>query len=83
MMDFFKKLEKKSNKITKLIGINNVPDFVQHKLFHKEYVKINILRNTNFVKSNCHKDEIIIVLHSAVNSIIKAPLLKVIENEYY
>ena len=43
----------------------------------------DVLENTNFVKSNCHKDEIIIVLHSAVNSIIKAPLLKVIENEYY
>ena len=51
MMDFFKKLEKKSNKITKLIGINNVPDFVQNKLFHKEYVKINILRNTNLLKA--------------------------------
>ena len=79
MMDFFKKLEKKSNKITKLIGINNVPDFVQNKLFHKEYVKINILRNTNFVKSNCHKDEIIIVLHSVVSNNLKASLLELIE----
>ena len=43
----------------------------------------NVLENTNFVKSNRHKGEIIIVLHSVVNSIIKASLLEVIENEDY
>ena len=43
----------------------------------------DVLENTNFVKSNCHKDEIIIVLHSVVNNIIKASLLEVIKNEYY
>ena len=79
MINFFKKFEKKWIKITKLIGINNAPDFVQNKLFHKEYVKINILRNTDFVKNNCHKDEIIIVLHSVVSNNLKASLLELIE----
>ena len=44
---------------------------------------VDVLENTSFVKSNCCKDDIIIVLHSVVNSIIKASLLEVEENEYY
>ena len=43
----------------------------------------DVLENTNFVKSNCRKDEIIVVLHSVVNNIIKASLSEVIKNEYY
>ena len=49
-----------------------MPDFIQNNLFDEEYIKANILRNTNFVKSNCHKDELIIVLHSVVNNNLKA-----------
>ena len=44
---------------------------------------VDVLENTSFVKSNCRKVEIIIVLHSVVNSIIKASLLEVVEKEYY
>ena len=56
-----------------------MPDFIQNNLFDEEYIKANILRNTNFVKSNCHKDELIIVLHSVVNNNLKASLLELIE----
>ena len=34
----------------------------------------NTLKNTNFVKSNCYKDELIIVLHSVINNNLKASL---------
>ena len=37
-------------------------------------MRANILRNTNFVKSDCFKDELIIILHSAVNNNLKALL---------
>ena len=71
------------NNIIKLIGINYGPDFVKYTLNDEKYIMANVLENTNFVKSNRHKGEIIIVLHSVVNSIIKASLLEVIENEDY
>ena len=76
---FFQTIREIWNKITKLICINNAPDFVQKNLFDEEYIRANILRNTNFVKSNCHKDEHIIVLHSVVNINLKISLLELIE----
>ena len=75
--------ENEWNKIIKLIGINYAPDFVKYSLDDEKYIMADVLENTNFVKSNCHKDEIIIVLHSVVNNIIKASLLEVIKNECY
>ena len=80
---FFQKMNEIWNKIIKLIGINYAPDSVKYTLDDEKYIMVDVLENTNFVKSNCHKDEIIIVLHSVVNSIIKASLLEVMENEYY
>ena len=68
MMDFFKQFREIWNKITEFIGINNGTDFVQNNLFDEEYIRANIFRNTNFVKSNCYKDELIIILHSVVNN---------------
>ena len=57
--------------------IDNVPDFVKTNVFdEEEYIRANILRNTNFVKSICYKDEITIVLHSVVNNKLKASLLE-------
>ena len=75
---FFQTIREIWNKITKLICINNAPDFVQNNLFDEEYIRANILRNTNFVKSDCYKDELIIILHSAVNNNLKASLLELI-----
>ena len=56
--------------------INNAPDFVQNNLYDEEYIKANILKNTNFVKNNCYKDELIIVLHFVINKNLKASLLE-------
>ena len=71
------------NKIIKLIGINNAPDFIKYTLDDEKHIMADVLENTNFLKSNCHKDEIIIVLHSFINNIIKSSLLEVTEYEYY
>ena len=75
---FFQTIREIWNKITKLIGINNAPDVVQNNLFNEEYIRANILRNANFVKSNCYKNEIIIVLPPVVNNNLKASLLELI-----
>ena len=72
---FFRTIREMWNRITELIGINNAPDFVQNNLYDEEYIT---LKNTNFVKSNCCKDELIIVLHSAVKSNLKTSLIELI-----
>ena len=71
--EFFQTIREIWNKITKLIGINNAPNFVQNNLFDEQYIRANILRNKSFVKSNC-----LIVLHSVVNNNLKASLLELI-----
>ena len=70
-------------KVIELININNGPNFVKNTLDdNSEFIDADGLENTNFIKSNCYKDELIIVLHSTVNSNLKAPLLEVIKYEY-
>ena len=70
------------NKIIELIGINNALDFIKYTLDGEKYIMANVLENKNFAKSNCHKDELIIVLHSIVNNNLEASLLEVIKYEY-
>ena len=72
---FFQTMRKIWNQIIKSININNAPNFVQNTLDdNSEYIEANVLENTNFVKSNCYKDEFMIVLHSAINNNFKASL---------
>ena len=75
---FFQIIREIWNRITKLIGIKNAPDSVQNNLYDEEYIRANLLRNANFVESNCHKDEVIIVLHSVINNNLKASLLELV-----
>ena len=59
--------------------IDNTPDFVKIIVYDdEEYIKANILRNTNFVKSACYKNDIIIVLYSVANNNLKVSLLELI-----
>ena len=52
------------NNIIKLININNAPNFVQNTLYdNSKHNEADVLENTNLVKSNCYKDELILVLH--------------------
>ena len=58
---FFEKSRKIWNKIAKLMFIDNALDFVKTNVYDEEYIRANILKNTNLIKSTCYKDEIIIV----------------------
>ena len=61
---FFDKIRKIWNKTTELMFIDNAPDFVKTNVCDdEEYIRASILRDTNFLKSTCYKDEIIIALH--------------------
>ena len=81
--EFFEKMRELWNKITKLMFIDKAPDFVKTNIYDdEEYVKANILRNTNFNKNSCYKDNIIIVLHSVINNNLKASLLELIKYQY-
>ena len=52
------------NQTTELMFIDNAPDFVKTNVCDdEEYIRASILRNTNFLKSTCYKDYIIIALH--------------------
>ena len=42
-----------------------------------KYIDADILKNTNFVKSNCLKDKIIKVQDSVINDILIASLLEI------
>ena len=42
-----------------------------------KYIEADILKNTNFVKSNCLKDKIIIIQDSVINDILIASLLEI------
>ena len=71
------------NKIIKLININNAPNFIENTLDdNSEYTEADVLENMRFVKRNCSKEEIIIILHSVVNNNLKRSLLQVIKYEY-
>ena len=79
--EFFGKIRKIWNKIIELLSNNNRPDFIKTNVIDdEEYMRVNILRNTNFVKSICYKDEIIIVLHSVVNNNVKASFVELINH---
>ena len=75
---FFEKMRKIWNKIIELINIDDISNFVKNTLVDNiEYIEADILKNTNFVKSNCLKDKIIIVLDSVMNDILIASLLEI------
>ena len=73
---FFETMREIWNKVIELININNAPNFIKYTLGDEEYIEAVALKNTTFVKSNCYKDKLIIVLHSVVNNILNASLLE-------
>ena len=80
---FFETMREIWNKIIKLININNAPNFIENTLDdNSEYTEADVLENMRFVKRNCSKEEIIIILHSVINNNLKRSLLQVIKYEY-
>ena len=81
--EFFEKMREIWNKVIKLTNINNATNFVKYTLDdNSEFIDVDVLENTNFIKSNWYKDQLIIVLHFVVNNNLKASLLEVIKYEY-
>ena len=71
------------NKIIELINIDDASNFVKNTLVDNiKYTEADILKNTNFIKSSCLKDKIIIVLDSVFNDILIASLLEIRKYEY-
>ena len=60
------------NRIIELINIDidDTSNFVKNTLDDEEYIEADVLKNTNFAKSNCLKDKIIIVLDSFIIDIL-------------
>ena len=81
--EFFEKMREIWNKINELINIDDASNFVKNTLVDNiKYIEADILKNTNFIKSSCLKDKIIIVLDSVFNDILIASLLEIRKYEY-
>ena len=76
--NFFKKCREISNKITKVIGINNAKDFVENTKDDDadEFIMVDVHKKASFVESN-YKDKLVIVLYSIVDSYLKTSLAQV------
>ena len=74
----FRKGREIQNGITKLIGINNTPNFVRTTIDDgDEYIDVDVNKNTSFVKGN-RKDikELVIVLDSVIGDCLKTSLVQ-------
>ena len=73
---FFQTMREIWNKIIKLIGINNAPDFIQYTLYdNSKYIEVDVLGNISFAKSYCLEDKIILVSHSDINNILHSLMM--------
>ena len=48
--ELFRKCREIWNKITELIGINDIPDFVESTLYDDEFIMVNVHKNTSSVR---------------------------------
>ena len=72
----FKKLREIWDRIIKMIGINNVKDFVKNAIDDAdEFIMVDVHKNTNFDKSS-NSDELVIVLHSVIDNDLKTSLIQ-------
>ena len=68
--ELFKKCREIWNKITKLIGINNAPDFVKTNSNDDEFIMVDVHENTSFIEDN-YENELVIVVDSVFNEYSK------------
>ena len=77
--ELFKKIREIWNKITKLIFINNAPDFVRTALDDDdEFLQADVLENTVFT-DDIYDDRLVIVLHSAIYDCLQASVMQVVQ----
>ena len=76
---FFQTVREISNKITNLIFINNVPDFVRTTLDDDdEFIEADVLENTVFT-NDIYDHRLVIVLHSVINDCLQASVMQVVQ----
>ena len=69
--ELFKKCKEIWNRITKLLGINNAPDFVRTNSNDDDFIIADVHENTSLVKGNC-----VLVLDSIFNDYPKTLLIQ-------
>ena len=74
--ELFRKCREIWNKITKLIGINNAPDFVETNLDDgDEFIMVDVHKNISSVRDN-YWNKVIIALHSVFNDYSQTSLVQ-------
>ena len=73
--ELFKKCKEIWNRITKLLGINNAPDFVRTNSNDDDFIIADVHENTSLVKGNC-----VLVLDSIFNDYPKTLLIQAKKN---
>ena len=77
----FTKIREIWNKITKLMFINNAPDFIQTTLDDDdddEIIEADTLKDTVFT-DDVYDDRLVIVLHSVINDCLQASVMQVVK----
>ena len=83
--ELFRKCREIRNKITELIGINDIPDFVETTLGDDddddddeddddEFVMVDVHKNTSSVRDK-HRNNLVIDLHSVFNDYLQTSLV--------
>ena len=76
----FTKIREIWNEITKLMFINNAPDFIQTTLDDDddEIIEADTLKDTVFT-DDIYDDRLVIVLHSVINDCLQASVMQVVK----
>ena len=75
----FTKIREIWNEITKLMFMNNAPDFIQTTLDDDdEIIEADTLKDTVFT-NDIYDDRLVIVLHSVINDCLQASVMQVVK----
>ena len=75
--ELFRKCREIWNKITKLMGINNAPDFVKTNFYNDEFIIADVHENTSFAEGNPNDiKELVIVLDTVYNEFLQTSLVQ-------
>ena len=73
--EFFRKCREIWNKITELIGINDIPDFVETTLDDDEFIMVDVHKTTGSVRDK-YRNNFVTVLHSVFNNYHQTSLVQ-------
>ena len=73
--EFFRKCREIWNKITELIGINDIPDFVETTLDDDEFIIVDVHKTTGPVRDK-YRNNFVTVLHSVFNNYHQTSLVQ-------